>query len=76
MASLTYHAPGSLAEATDTLREATPPFRVNKRAGLLAGGAVGACIPWLEAPLDPVPSASPAATTEPSVAPIDAADSA
>ena len=65
-----------LGEATDALREAMPPFRVNKRAGLLTGGAIGACIPWLEAPLEPVPSDPPAATIEPSVAPIDAAESA
>ncbi len=32
-----------------------PPFRSTKKAGLVAGEGIGACIPWLK----PVPTAAP-----------------
>jgi hypothetical protein len=47
-----------LERATDALRETTPPFRSNKKGGLLVGGAIGSCIPWLSAPVEPLPEAS------------------
>jgi hypothetical protein len=36
-----------LAEATDALVEAMPPFRAGRRGGVLVGDATGACVPAL-----------------------------
>jgi hypothetical protein len=36
-----------LAEATDALVEAMPPFRAGRRGGTLVGDAMGACVPAL-----------------------------
>jgi hypothetical protein len=48
-----------LERATDALRQTMPPFRSNKKGGLLIGEGIGSCIPWITPPA-PVPEASDA----------------
>ncbi len=53
-----------LERATDAILEAVPPFRSTKRAGLVAGEGIGACIPWLVPPPEAVDSEAPEPTTD------------
>ena len=45
-----------LERATDALRATMPPFRLNKKSGLLVGEGIGACIPWVTPAPEPDPS--------------------
>jgi len=53
-----------LERASDALSETMPPFRSTKKAGLVAGEAIGACVPALISAPAPVlePSAEPGAS--------------
>jgi hypothetical protein len=49
-----------LAEASESLAEAMPPFRVGRRGGQLVGAVPGSCLTELADPPSPEPSASDA----------------
>jgi hypothetical protein len=53
-----------LGRATDALTEVMPPFRSTKKAGLVTGEAIGACVPALISPPPPVLESSPPPGTE------------
>ena len=54
-----------LERGTGALRETMPPFRLNKRGGLLVGEEVGACIPWFAPPAAAPEVVAQAAVEEP-----------
>jgi hypothetical protein len=54
-----------LERATEALRETMPPFRLNKRGGLLVGEEAGACIPWLAPPATEPEASTPPADGDP-----------
>ena len=66
---------GWIDRATDALRVNMPPFRLNKRSGLLVGEGIGACVPWLSPPPEPEPEPEPKAEAtslpEDSIAPTE-----
>ena len=46
--------------ASEALRVNMPPFRLNKRSGLLLGEGIGACVPWITTPPEPEATGTPA----------------
>ena len=64
-----------LERATDAWSEYLPPFRSTRKAGLVAGEGVGACVGWLAPVLDPTPGPSPdlAAAPSPAASPAETA---
>jgi len=49
-----------IERATDALRVNMPPFRLNRKSGLLVGEGIGSCVPWLALPPEPEQPESPA----------------
>ncbi len=58
-----------IERATDALRVTMPPFRLNKKSGLLVGEGIGSCVPWIAMPVEPEPEPQP--TSEASSLPED-----
>jgi hypothetical protein len=54
-----------IERASDALRVNMPPFRLNKKGGLLVGEGIGTCVPWITPPIEPEPEATPEATVAP-----------
>lgn len=53
-----------IEQATDAMRAAMPPFRLNRKSGLLVGEGIGSCVPWFT-PAEPEPEPEPAETGTP-----------
>ncbi|MEX1336403.1 MAG: hypothetical protein AB1Z66_14015 [Candidatus Limnocylindrales bacterium] len=55
-----------IEQATDAMRANMPPFRLNKKSGLLVGEGIGSCVPWFTPPVpEPAPAETAAETATP-----------